>query len=59
MCKKNENIQLKECKIEIENLSLENQDLKAQLRQSLSEISILRSEIAELTNICNEKNCEK
>ncbi|RNA41689.1 ras and EF-hand domain-containing protein -like, partial [Brachionus plicatilis] len=56
--KKDENTQLKELKIQIENLSSENIDLKTQLRQSHSEISVLRSEIAELTNICSEKNFE-
>lgn len=57
--KSDETGQVNELKSQMELLKSENKDLKLQLRESLTEISILRSEIAELKAICHEQNIEE
>lgn len=54
-----ENGQANEVKRQLEYSIKENSELKMQLRESQTAISILRSEMAELKAICTEENSEQ
>jgi hypothetical protein len=48
-----------ELKIELQEAKKENSDLKQQLRQTKTETSLLRSEVADLRFICNERTLSR